>query len=62
MITCKTWRSQGKVKRNHFKNIQQKRDDAILQKHIETTFRNKGEDNILNKFLDLSRRASFNAK
>lgn len=62
MITSKTWRSEGKNKREYMKTIQQTKDQEIIDKHISATFRNKGEARIHNKFLDLNRRASFNAK
>ena len=62
MITSKTWRSEGKNKREYMRSIQESRNEDIIGKHLSTTFRNKGEVRIQNKFLDLNRKASFNAK
>ena len=62
MATSNSWRSENRSKKESLREIQQKQHDLILDRHFSSTLRNKGEDSIHNKFLDLQRRASFNAR
>lgn len=60
--TCKSWFNKNNVRKLELKEIQNRRDDSILSRHIDTSRLNNGDESLNNTFLDLKMKAGFNAK
>ena len=60
--TANSWRTRNNKHRNQLKEMQVKRDDSLLKKHIDASRQIRDSNVLNNTMMDLSKHAGFQAR